>query len=1008
MKVITMLSPSVSLALLILLALVAGHAPIVEAANQERVHLARAMAYEDTGDLRSALIEYRNTLRINPDNVGARIRYGHLQFRIGELSEGRQNLEQALQRGANRDDILLDLGQIYLRLGDYDKLLGALHPGDGRTPSEQARVLTLRGYAQMALNDYTSARLSFEDALVRQPDEAGALVGLGQLAAFSGDLEQIQQVIDKGRKFESQDAFVWVLMGQLEQQAGNYQQAAAAFQKALTIDPNRLEAQIGMMLTRFVQQQLGEAHDWADRVLKASPNNAAAHLILARIAIAESRLPAARDYLRQATDVSPEYADALLLYASVSYDLGEYERALSLVKRFLSGNEDHLAARKLMAMIQLTTGEPEQALWGVEPLLLRYPTDGQLLALAIKAAIQSNKLTQARAHSDHSLELALPEGLHTQLARIRTLLADDHGVSEVTPLLDALIANYQQETRTGLARQAMIELQSHNYAKAREHAQQLVDKQTPDPDAHLLSGMASLAAGDLKASRDSIEAILQLRPDNITATNALANLDLLGGDLDRARKRYQQVRELDAHNFDAIMGLARVASTQGRRDDAVGLLEQACSEFPDATAPRLILGWIYLREGKIDKATALAGELKSLAAKEPQILDFRGFVQATNGQLDAALSNLEAAAKGQPNSTATLYRLALVQVANKQREAAKDTYRKILALDPAANRAAVRLVQLALAAEQYDQALEVAEQLRPHRPAFGRMLEGDVYRAQGDQGKALSAYLRAASAARAFTPTRKADTVELLLPRLEGVADKAVQQTQSVKGLRLLAPESRDVDDLEGRFMLKRQEPELAAIFYRRKQQEHPDEVLWTLRLAEAQRQTLDKLAASQTLRDWLLRHPEDIRVRLALAEQQMADGASTQAIDQYLQIVEIDPDNVMALNNAAWLSVEQNPRRALEYASRAAEQDPDAQVLHTLGRALRHNGKPQQAVTVLRRSYRAAPDNADIGYELAEALFEAGNKHEARTLLGKLLESDNPFRSRASAQALFDKLVAD
>lgn len=1005
----TATNASVLASILVLATVIAGwSAPAARAAGQQRVHLARALAFEDTGDLPSAIIEYRNVLQMDPNNLAARVRYARLLVRTGQLVEGRQNFEQALQRGAPRHDLLLDLGEAYLRTRDYQRLLEFLPPGAGRDPQERARVLVLRGLAQTALGDYAAARLSFDSALVHQPGNSSALVGLGKLAAIGDDLDQIRRVVEQSRELDSNDPFVWVLMGQLEQQAGNFEQAAAAFDKALATDPKHPTALLGMMLTRFVQQRYPEARDWADRLLLVNPRSAAANLVLARIAVAGANLPAARDYLRLATDAAPDYGDALLLYASVSYDLGEFEHALRLVKRFLATAEDHLGARKLLALAQLGSGEPEQALWGIEPLLARYPEDAQLLALAITAAIQSNKPAQARAHADSALGLDLPATLHARFAQVRAQLADEQGFGQAVSELQTLVRDYQHESRSALIRQAIDGMQRRNYTETRKRAQQLLRNRTPDPAGYLLEGLANLAAGNLDASRTSIDALLELQPDNLTALNTLAHIDLLGGDLDAARARYQRVTEIDPKNFDAIIGLARVASGQGQRDQAVSLLERARREFPTAVRPRLLLGWIYLREHQTDLATTLAGELGSLAPDDPQVLDFRGFADAAAGKPEQGLAKLEAAAAAQPDSVATLYRLAMVQVAANRRDDAVATYQKILALDPGAERAAARLVQLAVAAQRYDQALEAAQRLEPHRPAFAKLLEGDLYRARGDRKKALDAYLRAANAATSADSEQKARSAAQLLGRFDSVAVKPLQQRQAIGGLRLLTPESREVDDLEGRFLIRQGEAEAAVLHYRRLSRQDPDDGLWVLRTAEAQRLAGDKLAALKVLRSWLERHPRDTRMRLALAAHQLADGATMTAADEYLRIVEIDPDNPVALNNAAWLNVDRDPARALEHASRAAAKDPNPQILHTLGRVLRRNHQPDQAIGVLRRAWQAAPDQPDIGYELAAALAEAAHDDEAKRLLGQLLGQAKPFKTRAEAETLLQQLTVD
>ena len=105
-------------------------------------------------------------------------------------------------------------------------------------------------------------------------------------------------------------------------------------------------------------------------------------------------------------------------------------------------------------------------------------------------------------------------------------------------------------------------------------------------------------------------------------------------------------------------------------------------------------------------------------------------------------------------------------------------------------------------------------------------------------------------------------------------------------------------------------------------------------------------------------RYPRDTRVHLALAEQLLSDGAIAAAVGHYLTLVELDPENALALNNVAWLSVDEHPERALDYATRAVALNQSASVLHTQGRALLRNGRPVEAVAVLTRATQADPEN--------------------------------------------------
>jgi Flp pilus assembly protein TadD len=124
------------------------------------------------------------------------------------------------------------------------------------------------------------------------------------------------------------------------------------------------------------------------------------------------------------------------------------------------------------------------------------------------------------------------------------------------------------------------------------------------------------------------------------------------------------------------------------------------------------------------------------------------------------------------------------------------------------------------------------------------------------------------------------------------------------------------------------------------------------------------------------------------------------------VRIIDIDPDNVAALNNAAWFAHERADPRALPYAEHAAELAPDnAAVLDTLGWILTQQRRAGDALEHLTRAAQLAPDALEIHYHLAVAQVQLGQTEAARRTLDALLAAEGPFAQRDAAQELLRSL---
>ena len=66
-----------------------------------------------------------------------------------------------------------------------------------------------------------------------------------------------------------------------------------------------------------------------------------------------------------------------------------------------------------------------------------------------------------------------------------------------------------------------------------------------------------------------------------------------------------------------------------------------------------------------------------------------------------------------------------------------------------------------------------------------------------------------------------------------------------------------------------------------------------------------------------------------------MQQGNSTEAADQFREILQTDPNNVPSLNNLAWLTRDQDAKNALAMADKAADLAPNSEamcLIHRVG----------------------------------------------------------------------------
>jgi len=111
-------------------------------------------------------------------------------------------------------------------------------------------------------------------------------------------------------------------------------------------------------------------------------------------------------------------------------------------------------------------------------------------------------------------------------------------------------------------------------------------------------------------------------------------------------------------------------------------------------------------------------------------------------------------------------------------------------------------------------------------------------------------------------------------------------------------------------------------------------------------------------------KHPNDAELFSALGDLYYAQNKYQLTISAYNKSLAIAPDNPQVLNNLAWLYATcenpefKHPTQALELATRAAELQPDAQILDTLAESFYVNGMYKEAVSAGGRALSQAQNN--------------------------------------------------
>ncbi|MBB5691187.1 putative PEP-CTERM system TPR-repeat lipoprotein [Roseomonas alkaliterrae] len=911
-------------------------------AGQAYATLERAQAAQARGDLRTAQIELRNAVRRAPDNGALRYALAQASLDLGDADTAEKEARAAIERGHDRvaSTALLIRAQIALNRA-REVLREFAEPAAGTEPRLAGVILAGRAAAQLTLDQAADARRSAEAAVAVAPGLAEAHIVLAAVRVQAGDRAGAEAALDAALRIEPDNVAALLRKTTFLVERGELPAAVEVTSRAIAAQPGNVLARLQRAEIRLRQGDNAAARADVEAALRTAPGHAGANYMLAVLQVRAQEWRQAEETLNRLGAVLPNTPEGLLLMATVKQQLNQTAQAIDAAQRHVARRPEDPRGARLLAALELQANRPRNAAEVLNNLVRRGVQDVEaydLLGRAQIAAGRPREAAEAFARAD-----ALAPGDATRLARLaasRLSIGDFAGMAEAAQ--GALRANPAVPGARLML--AMGEIAQGNVAAAEAELGRLDDAQRQGEAAQVLRGMIQFIRYEPDAARATFEGVLRANPDSVPARLGLARVATSQGRAEEAERLLGEVLQRDPGNAEALGRLAATALAGGPRAAAgLALLEQAQAANPDNAGLAFALATVLARSGHHERAVALL-------------------------QSDALRS-----APGQGGTVAL--RLSEVRAAQERWPEAEAAARSALAENPRDSRA-MRQLALLLARRGDHRAAEAL----------------------------IDAGLRSAPTDPLLLGT------SIALAQQQGGVDAALA---TVERLGRLPGAATVTAPLRGDVLMGAGRAADAAQAYAAAARANPSAEL-TMRQAAALVQAERRDEAVELLRAWIARSPDDVPPRAMLAQLAMQRGDSAEAEREFRAVAERAPRDAIALNNLAWLLQEKGGAEALREARGLAERAfflaPTVEIADTLGWILARGGEPQRALPLLRQAVAGAQGTnpaaaAGMAYRLAWTLAATGERAEAARVLEPLLARSDAFPERAEAERLMAEL---
>ena len=823
-----------------------------------------------------------------------------------------------------------------------------------------------------------------------KPSETAVLLAKAKL--LQGEFELLTDQIQILELPQSKIAQIRAIQGHALFEERKFDQSAQMFQRAISLDPQPVEVQLGLVKLHRMNKQVIKETDLIESLLTKYPENPEV-LITAgnfyrlqgaydqalklfnrageiqesnvniwygkvRTHISNRKFKSAKDEIQKVLVNYPEHQVGNYLLATIAYQEREYDRAKSAIQIVLKGKKRKFEALQLLSTIQFELGEYTEAEQNLAKYLKFHPNDFQaqktLAAIYLKRK-QGVKALQILKKLESLDDAYIYSMMATAFITIgNTEKADlyinkslnkapdneviqrhfqksklESGQTIDITFTDNSFENYYEKGHIPL----LNILRQKNYDEALRIINGYMKKMPNSALMHYLLGSTYLYKKQIPLAKENLIKALEINSKFHEARIYLAKIYQIEGDERNAEKEYREVLNIDKSNDQAMVALAGIYHRSGDKDEMFKWLNRSRKTNSASLASREVLERNYRENGDLTNALKVSEEMVAIQPQNIDLLEKLSINQKRIGRIDLAIQTFKKIVDLQPKSPKAHFGLGQLSFMNGNYNDAKESFIKVLEFRPDNITAKVVLIEIALKTKNLSQALEHArelQQVHPDKSASYDML-GDVYIAMGNPDIAIKNY-------------KKSVSIEY----------------RSETYLKLFSS-----------YNLNNQ---------------------FDLGISE--------------IKKWIKNFPEDLNIKEALAITYQRNRQNKEANALYQEIIEKGRTNDRVLNNLALVSLEMKNPMSMEYADMAynlAPQNPKNK--DTLGWVLFNNNQKEKGALLLKEAVELSPNNPDIRYHYAVTLADSGKTSEAINQLYLAISNKNNFINLQKAEELMAKI---
>ena len=893
------------------------------------------------------------------------------------------------------------------------------------------------------MEDLKAAEIHLKNALKNNPKHLPSRILMAEILIAQGDGAGAEIQLEFAEQANADDKKILLLLLEAYLLQNKYDQV---INKAVLIaGSNKVSSDILVLKGRalFNKNNTVLALSEYKRALQLNPDNVEAMLGLAQIAYKRSQFDEALVHIEQALNISPLNTNAMQMKASIYQINGDIELAVKAISEAIAINVKHFPALLTRAGIYIEQQKFAEALDDVNVILEDIPNEPR--ANYLKAVI-----TRA---------LDLPEEFSKTTSHLDTVL---------TGLPDDIM----KENPTYYYLAGLVNFNQGEYLKAQDDLRNYINIVNDDIRAMKLIAQVEFALNEPYSAKNYLIKARLLEPDDIEIWTLLGKAYYFTGEVEKAELYFSDVVEAQPNSANAHYDLGELQLNMGQTNKAIDSLLTAVKLSSDNPRFTYKLAQAYQQSQQTEKALEIIVKLIEQDQNSSYLYQQQGILLGLSNQHQNARKSFEQAYLLDNNNIEALVHLARIDMVegnvlnarkrlqdklatlsehpmllvelgdtytkSSEMGQAKNYYEKAYSLNRNSSLAVNKVLDVYDAENDFNNGIAVASEYisRNNKDAKLHQRLAELYLKNKEFDKAINSYQLAVKYTADKAKMLSAFAAGQLKMRNPdgaiGSLQKAIAWNENyfsayLKLIDLFAENKNEeealnlinnlatkldfpalISSLKGDVYLATAQFSLAEKFYRESLLSDASQKT-TLSLSQAliAQNKLDEAIA--ILSNWHAKSSKNTVIAIALADAYVVKGQIHKAAELYESQIQLNGNMPILLNNAAIVNITLGQtEKALEYAKAAYNKMPNnVAIMDTMAWAYTKASQPEKALNLFRNALAIESDNAEVKYHLAVNLVMLKRENEAIRYLKEAIESSQGFAEIEQAKQLLAKLVS-